>query len=191
MRLGLVDQPRVERVDGVLPCLQQWTPLVGTVNLLSRVIHRSLQHTFSISTKSTGNIMPFKLKGGPALEGSPTALVLFCSIEVRCDQSLSYSRQRKRGYCNAQDTRSMPSRLKFPLLIWIRRSPPRAQPSGVLSSLGAGLIIEGRLIRAVMNYEPRQSQDVLKDTECYDGNGDTCNDNVAAECKYNESGKEE
>ena len=45
--------------------------------------------------------------------------------------------------------------------------------------------LEGRLIRAVMNYEPRQSQDnVLKNTECYDGNGDTCNDNVAAECKY-------
>ena len=43
-----------------------------------------------------------------------------------------------------------------------------------------------------MKYERRQSQDdVAKNTECYDGKGDICDNNIAAECKYNESGKEE
>ena len=43
-----------------------------------------------------------------------------------------------------------------------------------------------------MKYDRRQSQDdVPKNTECYDGNGDMRDDDIAAECKYNESGKEE
>lgn len=43
-----------------------------------------------------------------------------------------------------------------------------------------------------MKYERRQSQDdVTKDTERYDGNGGICDDDIAAECEYNESGKEE
>ncbi len=43
-----------------------------------------------------------------------------------------------------------------------------------------------------MKYERRQSQDgVPKNTECDDGNGDICDDDIAAECKYDESGEEE
>ena len=43
-----------------------------------------------------------------------------------------------------------------------------------------------------MKYERRQGQDdVPKNTGCYDGNGDICDDDIAAERKYDESGKEE
>ena len=41
-----------------------------------------------------------------------------------------------------------------------------------------------------MKYDRRQSQDdVPKNTECCDGNGDVCDDGIAAECKYDESGR--
>ena len=43
-----------------------------------------------------------------------------------------------------------------------------------------------------MKYEWRQSQDdVPKNTECYDGNGDIRDDDISAEFEYNEPGKEE
>jgi len=43
-----------------------------------------------------------------------------------------------------------------------------------------------------MKYERRQSQEgIANNTECHDGNRDICEDGVAAECKYNESGKED
>lgn len=43
-----------------------------------------------------------------------------------------------------------------------------------------------------MKYEWRQSQDdVPKNTEYHDGNGDIRDDDVAAEYKYDKSGKEE
>ena len=84
----------------------------------------------------------------------------------------------------------MPRRLKFDMNPHFSTTGTAKWCAIITWPLGAGLIIEGRLIGAVKIYEPRQSQDnVLKNTECYDGNGDTCNDNVAAECKYNESGK--
>ena len=36
-----------------------------------------------------------------------------------------------------------------------------------------------------MKYDRRQSQDdVPKNTDCYNGNGDIYNDDIAAECKY-------
>jgi hypothetical protein len=43
-----------------------------------------------------------------------------------------------------------------------------------------------------VKYERRPSQDdEPTNTECYDGNGGICDDDIAAEWKYNESGKEE